>query len=239
MSQAHGTFAPLPAVAQELHGIILVLSGAIKLDKDFTSDTMFMALEQRYPVVHIASHFHLHPGNNTESFLLLGDGSRLSLAQLKAKPTLFHGVDLLTLSACDTAMGDIKATGKEIDGFAMQAQLQGAKAVMASLWPVADDSTKDLMQTFYRLRESQPGVPKVEALRRAQLALLHGQVPSTPGPQVAALGESQPAGDASTVSERGNLKPLQPADGDVQRSHALCRPSRRPMRTRITGRRSS
>jgi len=54
------------------------------------------------------------------------------------------------------------------------AQRQGAKAVVASLWPVADRSTTILMQEFYRMRESQAGMTKAEALRQAQLSLLHG-----------------------------------------------------------------
>lgn len=54
------------------------------------------------------------------------------------------------------------------------AQRQGAKAVIASLWPVADRSTKELMQDFYRLREAKAGTSKAEALRQAQLILLRG-----------------------------------------------------------------
>ena len=57
------------------------------------------------------------------------------------------------------------------------AQRQGAKAVIATLWPVADASTKALMQELYRRHKTQPGVPKIEALRQAQLAFLHGQQP--------------------------------------------------------------
>jgi CHAT domain-containing protein len=56
------------------------------------------------------------------------------------------------------------------------AQRQGAKAVIASLWPVADASTSRLMQDFYRIRESSGGITKLEALRQAQLGLLRGTV---------------------------------------------------------------
>src|SRR5262249_44363695 len=159
------------------------------------------------------SHFQFRPGNEAESFLLLGDGSHLSLAQLKEQWNVFRGVDLLTLSACDTAMGSSGATGTEVEGFAVLAQRKGAKAVVASLWPVADTSTQALMQTFYRQRESQPGMPKVEALRQAQLALLRGQGAPPPGPQVVALGRS-PAGEIRAASSRGlDLEPLQQAKG--------------------------
>lgn len=57
---------------------------------------------------------------------------------------------------------------------------QGAKAVIASLWPVADASTKVLMQRFYRIRESSRGKTKLEALREAQLELLRGSVKLAP-----------------------------------------------------------
>jgi CHAT domain-containing protein len=74
-------------------------------------------------------------------------------------------------------VGSTEAKGKEVEGLAVLAQRQETKAVVATLWPVVDVSTTALMQTFYRLRERQPGLPKVEALRRAQLTLLRGAGP--------------------------------------------------------------
>ena len=150
VSQAHGDFVALPGVVEELQGIIRdtgqaaatgVLPGALKLDAAFTAQAMRAALRQRYPVVHIASHFHFRPGNETASFLLLGDGSHLPLSEIKTWPNVFAGVDLLTLSACETAMGNAAGDGKEVEGFGVLAQRQGAKAVIATLWPVADAST--------------------------------------------------------------------------------------------------
>jgi CHAT domain-containing protein len=182
VSKAHGEFPALPAVPEELHGIfrdapegagVGVLAGRVMLDEAFTADTLRAALRQRFPIVHVASHFAFQPGNETDSYLLLGDGTHLSLAQLKSANNLFGGVELLTLSACDTASGGAGADGREVEGFAVLAQRQGAKAVLASLWPVADASTKQLMQQFYQLRNAPTPLPKAEALRQAQLALLH------------------------------------------------------------------
>jgi CHAT domain-containing protein len=62
-----------------------------------------------------------------------------------------------------------------VEGFGVLAQRQGAKAVVASLWPVADRSTKLLMQDFYRAREARAGLTKIGALREAQLKLLRGE----------------------------------------------------------------
>jgi len=183
VTKAHEGFPPLTSVEDELSGIIReeggtntggVLPGTIKLDTAFTAESMLTALRQRYPVVHIASHFSFQPGNETSSFLLLGDGSHLSLAQIKTLPNVFSGVELLTLSACDTAAGSTGGDGKEVEGFGVLAQRQGAKAVVATLWPVADESTKQLMQRFYRLREDRR-LSKIEALRQAQLSLLYGR----------------------------------------------------------------
>ena len=128
---------------------------------------MLAALRQRYPVVHIASHFQLHPGDETASFLLLGDGSHLSLAQLKTWPNPFSGVELLTLSACNTAVGSTGADGKEVEGLGRPGPAAGRQGGGGD--PVAGGGCEyaRVMQTFYRLRETQPGLPKVEALRQA------------------------------------------------------------------------
>jgi CHAT domain-containing protein len=188
VTKAHGTRIPaLPGVLDEMHGIIReagqndsnakggVLPGTIKLDEAFTQEAMLAGLRQRPPVVHVASHFQFQPGNETNSALLLGDGKFLNLAQIKSLPNVFGGVELLTLSACNTATGGSGANGKEVEGFGVLAQRQGAKAVIASLWPVFDSSTKVLMQDFYRLRESRQDTTKAEALRQAQLRLLRGE----------------------------------------------------------------
>ena len=79
-------------------------------------------------MVHIASHFQFQPGNETDSALLLGDGSFLSLAQIKSCPMSLAESNCSTLSACNTATGGSGANGKEVEGFGVLAQRQGAKA---------------------------------------------------------------------------------------------------------------
>jgi CHAT domain-containing protein/uncharacterized protein HemY len=188
VSKKHEGFGALPGAQKELEAIINdettgrqgVLPGVIKLDEMFTRLSMSAELRHRYPVVHIASHFRFKPGNETDSYLLLGDGAHMSLADVGTMENPFGGVDLLTLSACDTASGGTGENGKEVEGFAVLAQRKGAKAVIATLWPVADASTNELMQSFYRIRESNKGMSKVEALQQAQLALLHGSTYSHP-----------------------------------------------------------
>src|SRR5262249_5718090 len=76
-----------------------------------------------------------------------------------------------TLSACETAAGS-ERNGREIDGLGEVVQRKGARAVIASLWSVSDSSTGALMRKFYEIWTTHPGMPKAEALRQAQVALL-------------------------------------------------------------------
>lgn len=171
--------APLPAVRTEMRRIFRsavspgVLSGDLLLDEQFTRPAMLSTLRTGRPLVHIASHFMFQPGDEARSFLLLGDGTPFTLDQMKNEKDLFKGVDLLTLSACQTAAQRPDANGREVDGFAELAQRLGAGAVMASLWEVSDSSTAELMARFYR-NYVQGGMNKAQAIRNAQLALLKG-----------------------------------------------------------------
>jgi CHAT domain-containing protein/Tfp pilus assembly protein PilF len=222
VSRAHEGFDALPGVTAELRGIIReqqsdtqdgIVPGQVLLDDSFTAQSLRTALRQRDPLVHIASHFHLRPGNETESFLLLGDGSHLPLSQLKTWDNVFAGVELLTLSVCDSAMGGAGANGKEVEGFGVMAQRQGAKAVVGSLWPVADESTKELMQTFYRVRQAKKGTSKAEALRHAQLALLRGKTGD--GASTSTRGAS-----ANPLKDRAAPPDTEPAVPTFQRNEA-------------------
>ncbi|MCI0490902.1 MAG: CHAT domain-containing protein [Blastocatellia bacterium] len=181
VSKEHPGFQALIAVPRELRAIIRderqpesdgVLRGAIRIDERFTRSAMIDGLREGYGIVHIASHFSYNVASEELSFLLLGDGTRLSLEEITNFNQIFAGLELLTLSACDTATGG--ANGKEVEGLAYQAQWQGAKAVVASLWPVSDDGTEVLMREFYRIKSLNPQMSKAEAFQRAQLALLKG-----------------------------------------------------------------
>jgi CHAT domain-containing protein len=176
VTQQHGEFAPLPAVRAEMSSIIRtglrgVLPGEVHLDHDFTAQRLKDVTQRRFQVVHVASHFRFSPGTEVNSFLLLGDGNQLTLGDIRTQNYRFDGVDLLTLSACETGLGGGRdARGNEIEGFGVIAQQQGAKAVLATLWNVADQSTATLMGDMYR-RRAQVGLSKIEALRQAQVAL--------------------------------------------------------------------
>jgi CHAT domain-containing protein len=91
VTKKHEDSEPLPDVAAELTGVREILHGEIKLDEQFTEGSMRSTLLKHYPVVHIASHFKFQPGDQSKSFLLLGDGGHLSMAELKTLPNLSAG----------------------------------------------------------------------------------------------------------------------------------------------------
>jgi CHAT domain-containing protein len=167
-------FQALPAVRAELEGIRgRIMPGKVYLDEQFTAARLAESLLKPEPVLHIASHFAFRPGTDADSFLVLGDGSRMTLQEMRERRLRFGGVQLLTLSACDTAMGGGRdENGAEVESFGALAQRQGAQAVLASLWPVADESTGVFMRELYGQRQ-RGGIDKAAALRQAQLAFLH------------------------------------------------------------------
>lgn len=176
VTQEHPGFSALPGVKAELSGILgqQGIPGEIHLDQAFTARQMQTSLKQGNPVLHLATHFQFTPGTEADSYLLLGDGSHLSLKDIRQGDYPFGQLELLTLSACATAMhGGQETDGKEVEGFGALAQNKGAKGVLATLWPIVDASTAQLMQTLYRGHQQQY-LTKAEALRQAQLALLKG-----------------------------------------------------------------
>ena len=177
VTRALGEFTALPAVKNEMRSIFKsagagVLPGEVYLDEAFTAQRFKDVSQRSFQLLHVASHFQFSPGTEINSFLLLGDGQQLTLADLRTQNYRFDNLDLLTLSACDTGLGGGRdAQGREIEGFGVIAQQQGAKAVLATLWPVADESTAKLMAEMYRRRQDQHQT-KIESLRQAQLSLL-------------------------------------------------------------------
>lgn len=191
-----GSESELNAIVKELdraddNGIF---SGTLRMNRKFDKQALFDGARAGMPVMHISSHFYFDVAQEENSFLLLGDGKRLDITEFEDYPNLFSDIDFLSLSACDTATSGNayssnstateekaaseqkarEANGKEIESFAFAAQRHGAKSVMASLWRVSDQGTKELMLKFYQIKKEQLELPKGEALRQAQLSLLRG-----------------------------------------------------------------
>jgi CHAT domain-containing protein len=145
--------AALPGVRREL-AVLAGLRGAVvrpALDAQFTQETLLLALRGRPDVVHLASHFVLDAAGEEASYLLLGDGNRMPLRQLRELP--WAGVNLALLSACDSGLAldapGSSAQGRELAGFAATLHAAGVRNVMATLWRIDDASTAQWMQAFY------------------------------------------------------------------------------------------
>ena len=184
-------FAAIPGSERELVSIIKdernpdekgLLVGRRFVDGDFTRSAFEEALnaesrsgDSKYSVVHVASHFRLG-ASWSDSFLLLGNGKYLTLEDISNSPALnFGDVELVTLSACDTAFAS-DANGKEVDSLAEAIQAKSGKAVLATLWAVVDESTPLLMTEFYRLKNEKSSMTKSDAIREVQNGFLSGRL---------------------------------------------------------------
>ena len=169
------TFGALPGVQGELDQLRADFAAPIFTNGQFTATLLEARLAGKPNIVHLGTHFQLRPGDAEASFLVLGDGTAFSAKQFYelSKTKALSGVDLLVLSACDTAtpIGD-EADGAETESFCRIALEGGASAVLATLWPVSDFSTSLLMGKFYELRKQRPSIGKQEALRQAQRWLM-------------------------------------------------------------------
>jgi filamentous hemagglutinin family protein len=168
-----GMVVPSTEASSVSVGLALPLSGLWQgrsfLNQAFTLENLSRQRQQPYEIIHLATHAEFRPGAPSNSFIQLWD-TRLRLDQLRQLGWRNPTVELVVLSACRTALGDVEA---EL-GFAGFAVQTGAKSALASLWSVSDEGTLALMQEFYRHLRTTP--IKAEALQQAQLAMLRGEV---------------------------------------------------------------
>ncbi|MBE9067933.1 CHAT domain-containing protein [Leptolyngbya cf. ectocarpi LEGE 11479] len=166
----HQGFAPLENVETELTIIQDQLPSQQRLNQSFTSGSLKTLVgDESAPVVHLATHGQFS-SNPHDTFLLAWD-RRLTLndlSQLLNSRTEQTAIELLVLSACQTATGDSHAT-LGLAGVAIQS---GARSTIASLWSVDDIATTELMGYLYQAL-STTAPTRAQALRQAQLALLN------------------------------------------------------------------
>ncbi len=160
----------LPGVAIEIGKLTKAMPNTMIMNDGFTVDQFKNQIgKEAYTVVHIASHGVFGKTADT-SFIMAYDGviniNDLE-SLLKSEKFTKQPLELLTLSACQTAEGDDRAP-LGLSGIALKAKVRSA---MGSLWPVSDEAASQLMAAFYK-RLSEPSTSKVQALRQAQLLLL-------------------------------------------------------------------
>jgi CHAT domain-containing protein len=163
-------FAKLPNVVEELQQVGNIVPSESLLNPKFTQENLQQQINSgAFMAVHIATHgkFSSDP---EETFILAynqllksNDLNNLLRVNNQSKARI---VELLVLSACETAKGDNRAT-LGLAGIAVRA---GARSTLSTLWQVSDRSTSELMQKFYK-ELTKPEVTKAEALHQAQLEL--------------------------------------------------------------------
>jgi CHAT domain-containing protein len=168
------TGANLPSAEEEVKGIAQVFpSTEVLFGPDVTKKTLGTEDKLSKRIVHFATHGILNASAPLESYIQLAaadspDLSHLTLGEIGGLP--FNKVDLVTLSACETAVGNKEPDGGEVTTLAHAFSSAGATTVLASLWSVGDESTKEFMMEFYRQLAS--GASKAGALQSAQIKLL-------------------------------------------------------------------
>jgi len=170
ISEARQGFSALPGVELELNKILSVVPAEVRLNQQFTSQSLQAQIaEVPFPIIHLATHGQFS-SQAEETFILTWDG-KINVKELdkllRTREQEPSPIELLVLSACETASGDQRA----VLGLAGVAVRSGARSTIATLWQVNDASSAVLMAEFYN-QLSQPGVTKAEALRRAQVSIL-------------------------------------------------------------------
>lgn len=184
LSQATQGLPALEQVPAELDGLLRVpgVKGQVWMNSEFTRARLRQVLADPYNALHVASHFRFVHGSADQSSLFLGDGTRLSLADIEREDLLFSRLDLLVLSACETGVGGgHDRDGREIDGLGGLVQRRGARAVLMTLWHVSDEEMPMLVRAFYRRLAA--GANKAEALRMAQVGMLTRSLPGERVPE--------------------------------------------------------
>ncbi|MEM8641199.1 MAG: CHAT domain-containing protein [Cyanobacteria bacterium P01_G01_bin.54] len=163
----------LPAVPTELELITQGQAQAPQLNAAFNvANLERQSRDRNFEILHLATHAVFQAGAPDQAYVQLWDQESLKLDSFRdLKFYTEPALELLILSACETALGDANA---EL-GFAGSALQAGVKSVLASLWQVSDLGTLVLMDAFYNQLDNPDVTIKAEALRQAQLHLLQGQ----------------------------------------------------------------
>jgi CHAT domain-containing protein len=171
ISESVQGFPPLHFVTGELRGLEPLYPSVTLFNEAFTLNGFASNLTQeQFSIIHIASHGQFDR-DVRKTFVLAYDG-KLTLNDLEAliRPSQYRGrpVELLVLSACQTAAGDDRAA-LGLAGVAVKA---GARSALATLWFVNDQSTSILISEVYGQLLQSPSISKARALQAAQLKLL-------------------------------------------------------------------
>ena len=199
LGEQNFNFSGLPFAGKEINQLADNVSATTKfIDKDF--NPQIIPQMDSYTIVHWATHAAFVVGTPEQSFVLFGDGTPVTLKDMKKWQ--FKNLDLIVLSGCETGLGGNFGTGIEILGLGYQLQNAGARAVIASLWSVDDGGTQALMNAFYAALKTGK-YSKAEALQQAQIALINsnnGSSEQQRGPSIEVISNGVPANVVNRLS---------------------------------------
>lgn len=162
-------------------------------------------LDPKVDLLHVAAHALYDGANPLFSFIALAPEGEKYDGNLEAQEVLadvdLKGVNLVVVSACSTADGKPSA-GDEIVGLTRALLYAGTPAVLSTLWEINDLAATALMDAFYERLAS--GVPAADALREAQLSMLHSEIFESPRLWAAFLLHGDPR---VTWQRRGEASP--------------------------------
>ena len=180
LTEARQGFSSLPSVKDEVQQISKQIpSSSVFIDNSFTkSNIASMLTSFPFPIIHLATHGNFS-SEAEDTYLLTYDGKMTidNLNQLLRSNNLSstQPVEILILSACQTALGD-KRAALGLAGMAIRA---GARSTIASLWSVNDEATSQFMIALYQSLASG-NVTRAESLRLAQQSLIKDKDHSHP-----------------------------------------------------------
>lgn len=161
----------LPGSEAEVKALVGLFPGAKAYLNADASKSRFTLSAADARLLHVAAHAEADRVDPLYSRILLAnEGGRQNFLEAHEVLALnLDGVALVTLSACESGLGRV-ADGDEVLGFSRVFLAAGSSALIASLWPVADDATELLMSTLYG--ELAKGVDLQRAMQTAQLTVL-------------------------------------------------------------------
>jgi CHAT domain-containing protein len=169
-------FSGLPATITEVKKIRDRFPNTTTLIETAFTKELTTTNSNSYTILHLATHGQLSTGDPKDSFIIFGDGEKATISDIRRWS--LTNVDLVVLSACQSGLGAKLGSGVEILGLGYQMQAAGARVAIASLWKVDDAGTQALMEAFYdELKKGDVSV--VEALRRAQIAMINSDKKGT------------------------------------------------------------
>lgn len=166
--------APLAYTQDESKRVAHLFSGTYSTGDEATKEHFMMSADQ-YSMIHLATHAAANRSYGNESFISFQPNPSVEAQILKASEIygMTLPLDLMSLSACETASGEL-IPGEGIIGLSRSMAYAGVKRLMTTLWQVDDRSTYELVTNFYEALKS--GLAPSHALRKSKVQFIQREL---------------------------------------------------------------